>query len=163
MDPEALHRLLDRGEHLGHGIALLRRERDDVRAAVAVLRHLLAAPQRLHRGAETVYLRAGVVVVVLALDVVAAESEEPCDTVPERAAAAPHLPEPCCEAPDRARQRLRAARRASPAWRSPRGRRARRRRRPPPAASPSRAASRARPWTCGSRRCTSRSASRHPA
>ena len=50
------------------------RQLGDVVAVVAVLGRLLPAPARLDRGAEAVHLRAGVVVVVLALDVVAGEA-----------------------------------------------------------------------------------------
>ena len=54
-------------------------------APVAVLGRLLPAPHRLDRGAEAVHLRAGVVVVVLALDRVARELEQPRDAVAVRA------------------------------------------------------------------------------
>src|SRR5256885_2367794 len=67
-DPEALQRALDLLQHHGHGIALQAGELVDVRAPVAVLRRLLAAPSRLHRRPEALHLRASVVVVVLALD-----------------------------------------------------------------------------------------------
>ena len=61
----------------GHGVAVDLRELGDVVAVVAVLRRLLAAPHRVDRGAEAVHLGAGVVVVVLALDRVAGEGEQP--------------------------------------------------------------------------------------
>ena len=47
----------------------------DVLAAVAVLGRRLAASQRFDRGAEELHLTAGVVVVVLALDLVPGEGE----------------------------------------------------------------------------------------
>ncbi len=52
---------------------------------IAVLRRLLAAAHRLDRRAEAVHLPAGVVVVVLARDVVAGELEQPRDRVAVRA------------------------------------------------------------------------------
>ena len=81
MDPEALERLLDLRQHQRHGVAAQRREVGDVGALVAVLGRLLATPARLDRGAEELHLAAGVVVVVLALDVVAGELEQPRDRV----------------------------------------------------------------------------------
>ena len=53
-------------------------------AVIAVLRRLLPAPHRLDRRAESLHLRAGVVVVVLALDLVAGELEQPRDGVAVR-------------------------------------------------------------------------------
>ena len=50
-------------------------------AVVAVLRHRLAPTKRLDGRAEALHLRAGVVVVVLALDRITAEGEKPCDAV----------------------------------------------------------------------------------
>ena len=87
MDPEALERCLDPLEHLRHRVALLGRELGDVVALVAVLRRLLPAPDRLDRLAELRHLRARVVVVVLALDVVAGELEQARDRVADRAVA----------------------------------------------------------------------------
>src|SRR5439155_18319838 len=55
---------------------LARRELFDVVAAVAVLVRLLPMPTCLDRGAELLHLGAGVVVVVLALDLVACELEQ---------------------------------------------------------------------------------------
>ena len=48
---------------------------------IAVLRHRLAPTKRLDGRAEALHLRAGVVVVVLALDRIPAEGEKPCDAV----------------------------------------------------------------------------------
>ena len=87
MDPEALQRLLDPVQHLRHGIAGTLRELRDVLAAVAVLRRLLATPHRLHRGMKALHLRPRVVVVVLALDLVACEGEQPRHRVAVRAVA----------------------------------------------------------------------------
>ena len=81
MDPEALERRLDLLEHRRHRIALERGELGDVRALVAVLGRLLPAPDRLDRGPEALHLRAGVVVVVLALDRVAGVREDARDRV----------------------------------------------------------------------------------
>ena len=58
-----------------------RGELGDVLAVVAVLGRLLAAPHRLDRRAEAVHLRARVVVVVLALDLVPRELEQARDRV----------------------------------------------------------------------------------
>ena len=80
-DPEALQRSLDEVEHDRHGVAVDLRELGDVVAVVAILRRLLAAAHRVDRGAEAVHLGAGIVVVVLALDRVTGEGEEPGDTV----------------------------------------------------------------------------------
>ncbi len=60
----------------------------DVLAVVAVLGRRLTAPDGLDRGAEALHLRARVVVVVLALDLVAAELEQPRDRVAVGAVAA---------------------------------------------------------------------------
>ncbi len=68
---------LDPLEHRRHGIAGECRELGDVLAAVAVLGRLLPAPDRLDRRVEPLHLRPGVVVVVLALDLVAGEREQP--------------------------------------------------------------------------------------
>ena len=72
-------------EHVRHRIAVVRGEIADVVAAVAVLRRLLPKPRRVDRRAEEVELAAGVVVVVLALDIVARVREEPRDGVAVRA------------------------------------------------------------------------------
>ena len=85
MDAEALERLLDLLEHRRHGVARKLRQLADVVALVAVLGRLLPAPDRLDRLAELVHLRARVVVVVLALDLVAAELEEAGERVADRA------------------------------------------------------------------------------
>ena len=77
VDAEPLERRLDRLAHRRDGI--VSREVAEVVAVVAVLGRLLPAPHRLDRRAELVHLRAGVVVVVLALDVVARRLEEPRD------------------------------------------------------------------------------------
>ena len=79
VDAEALERRLDPLEHRRHRIAGKRRELRDVLAVVAVLGRLLAAPHRLDRRVEALHLRAGVVVVVLALDVVTGERQKPRD------------------------------------------------------------------------------------
>ena len=63
------------------GSPSLRGDRLDVGAAVAVLRRLLSTPPRLDRLAEEVDLATDVVVVVLALDVVPGELEQPRDGV----------------------------------------------------------------------------------
>ena len=55
---------------------------------IAVLGRLLAAPARLDRRTEAVHLGAGVVVVVLALDVVTGELEQARDRVAVGAVAA---------------------------------------------------------------------------
>src|SRR5581483_11118203 len=70
-----------------HGVARLGCELGDVLASVAVLRNGLAAAKRVDGRAEAVHLRAGIVVVVLALYLVPAELEEPRDRVAERAVA----------------------------------------------------------------------------
>ena len=84
VDAEALERRLHLREHRRHRVARQRGELLHVRAAIAVLRRLFATPQRLDRLVEALHLRAGVVVVVLALDVVARELEEPGDGVAVR-------------------------------------------------------------------------------
>ena len=81
VDAEALEGRLDLLEHPRHGVARLPREVGDVVALVAVLGRLLAAPDRLDGRAEPVHLRPGVVVVVLALDPVPGELEQPRDRV----------------------------------------------------------------------------------
>src|SRR6266542_3036951 len=57
----------------------------DVLAEIAVLRRLLAPPPGLDGGTEALDLQPGVVVVVLALDLVAREGQEPRDRVAEGA------------------------------------------------------------------------------
>ena len=84
MDAEALERRLDLLQHQRHRVALQRSEVVDVRAAVTVLRRLLAAPHRVDRGAEPIHLAARVVVVVLALHRVAGELEQARDRVAVR-------------------------------------------------------------------------------
>ena len=87
MDAEALERGLDLLQHLVDRIARQRRELLDVVALVAVVRRLLAPANGFDRGAEPVHLPAGVVVVVLARDVVAGELEQARDRVAVRAVA----------------------------------------------------------------------------
>src|SRR5579885_59482 len=87
VDAEALERVLDPLPHVRDGIAGQLGQLADVLAAVAVLGRLAALAHRLDRRAEAVHLRAGVVVVVLALDVVAGELEQPRDRVAVRAVA----------------------------------------------------------------------------
>src|SRR5579884_1558003 len=87
VDAEALERVLDPLPHVLDGIAGQLGQLADVLAAVAVLGRLAALAHRLDRRAEAVHLRAGVVVVVLALDVVAGELEQPRDRVAVRAVA----------------------------------------------------------------------------
>ncbi len=69
---------------IGTRIAVELRELGDVLALVAVLGRLLAAPRRLDGRCETLHLRAGVVVVVLALDLVPGEREHASDGVAVR-------------------------------------------------------------------------------
>ena len=85
MDAEALERRLDAVQHLLDRVARALRELLDVRAVVAVLRRLLPAPRGLDGRAKAFHLRAGVVVVVLARDVVPAEGEQAPDRVSVRA------------------------------------------------------------------------------
>ena len=85
VDPEALERLLDPLEHRGHGIAVERRQVSHVVAPVPVLGRLLPAPDCVDGGVEALHLRTGIVVVVLALDVVPGEVEEPRHGVAVRA------------------------------------------------------------------------------
>src|SRR5439155_3456957 len=81
MNAEALERLLDVLSHQVDGIPCLARELRDVVAPIAVLGRLLPTSRRLDGLAEPVHLRAGVVVVVLALDLVAGEGEQSRDGV----------------------------------------------------------------------------------
>ncbi len=81
MDAEPLQARLDQVQHARHRVALLARQVGHVGAPVAVVGRLLPAPRRFDRLAEAVHLRAGVVVVVLPLDVVAREGEQPCHGV----------------------------------------------------------------------------------
>ena len=81
VDPEALERCLVLRQDGGYRIALDLRQLLDVRAAVAVLRSLPAFAHRLDGGPEELHLPARVVVVVLALDVVPGELEQPGDGV----------------------------------------------------------------------------------
>ena len=82
VDPEALERRLDPvAASAGTGSSGSCRQLGDVVALVAVLGRLLPAPPRLDGGAELLHLGAGVVVVVLALDVVPGELEQPRDRV----------------------------------------------------------------------------------
>ena len=76
VDAEPLERRLDLLQHQRHRIALQGGEVVDVRTPIAVLRWLLAAPHRLDRRPEPLHLRARVVVVVLALDLVPGEREQ---------------------------------------------------------------------------------------
>jgi hypothetical protein len=82
VDPEALQALLDPAEHGRHGVALERGELLDVVAGVALLGRRLTPPRCLDGRAEALHLRAGVVVVVLALHLVPREGEEARDRVP---------------------------------------------------------------------------------
>ena len=84
VDPEALERLLHRLEHRGDRIALVAGEVLDVRAVVAVLGDRLAVPRGLDGEAEALHLTARIVVVVLALDSIAGEVEQPRDAVSVR-------------------------------------------------------------------------------
>src|SRR5207248_215618 len=77
VDAKAVERSLDLLEHARDGILVTRGQLLHVRAVVAVLGRLLSAAPRLDRGAELLHLRAGVVVVVLALDLVAGELQQP--------------------------------------------------------------------------------------
>ena len=79
--PGGLHPL----EHRGYRIARELGQLTHVLAPVAVLRRLLPAPHRLDRRPEEFHLRAGVVVVVLPLDVVPGE-------VNSRASESPNAP-----------------------------------------------------------------------
>jgi hypothetical protein len=85
VDAEALEARLDLFQHPGNRIVVARGELGDVVAPVAVLGRLLAAPDSLDRGVEALQLRAGVVVVVLARDLVARELELARDRVADRA------------------------------------------------------------------------------
>ncbi len=85
VDAEPLERPLDPSHHRRDRVTRLGGDLRDVGAVVAVLGWLLARANRVDRGAEPVHLGARVVVVVLALDVVAGELEEPRDAVAERA------------------------------------------------------------------------------
>jgi hypothetical protein len=87
VDPEALQRRLDLLQHLRHRVAVEGGEVANVIPLVAVLRGLLPVPNGRDRGAETLHLRAGVVVVVLALDLVPRELEQPRDRVADGAVA----------------------------------------------------------------------------
>ena len=92
VDAEALERRLDPLEHHRNRVAGERGELGHVRARVAVLRRLLTAPERVDGRPEAVHLRAGVVVVVLALDVVSGEGQQPRDRVAVRAVPARSRP-----------------------------------------------------------------------
>ena len=81
LDPEPLERCFDQAQHPRHRVTLVPRERGDVVAVVAVLGRLLATADGLDRRAKAVHLPAGVVVVVLALDRVPGEREQPGDAV----------------------------------------------------------------------------------
>ncbi len=81
MNAKNVERPLDLLEHPRHRVLVARRELVDIGAAVAVLGGLLPSPSRLDRGPELLHLRAGVVVVVLALDLVPGELEETGDRV----------------------------------------------------------------------------------
>ena len=88
MDSQLLQLGADLGRHQLDRVAFARRDLLDVGAAVAVLGRLLSTPPRLHRLAEEVDLAADVVVVVLALDLVPGELEQPRDSVAVGAVAA---------------------------------------------------------------------------
>ena len=85
MDAEPLERRLDPRQHRRDRIALEGGELADVVPLVAVLRRLLPTPDRLHRRAKELHLRAGIVVVVLALDLVPAQLEQARDRVADPA------------------------------------------------------------------------------
>ena len=87
LDAEALEGSLHRGEHPGNGVARIRSELVHVLAVISVLGRLFASPQRLDRRVEALHLRARVVVVVLALDLVPCECEQASDRVAVRAVA----------------------------------------------------------------------------
>ena len=84
VDAEALERRLDPLEHDRNSVAVELRELRDVIALVAVLGRLLAAPRRLDGLCETLHLSTGVVVVVLALDLMPREREHASDGVAVR-------------------------------------------------------------------------------
>ena len=84
MDTEALEGRLDLLEHPRQRVPRLARELGDVLAAVAVLGRLLAAANRLDGFPKAPHLRAGVVVVVLALDPMPGELEQARDRVAVR-------------------------------------------------------------------------------
>ena len=77
MDAKALERRLDLREHPRYRVSLLAGQVGNVVAAISVLGRLFAPANRLDGLAEPVHLRPGVVVVVLALDVVPRELEQP--------------------------------------------------------------------------------------
>ena len=88
VDAEALHRRLDRREHLGDriAVALARAPRCSRRGSRPPAPARRAGPRRPSARKRSIW-RAGVVVVVLALDLVAGELEQPRDRVAERAVA----------------------------------------------------------------------------
>ena len=75
MDAKALERPLDPLEHCRRRIAVVGGELRDVCALIPVLGRRLAAPSSLDGGVEAIHLCTGVVVVVLALDLVSGERE----------------------------------------------------------------------------------------
>src|SRR5207302_740983 len=81
VNTEAVERALDLLEHARYGILVARSQLVDIRASVAVLGRLLPAPPRIDGGPELLHLSAGVVVVVLALDLVAGELQQAGDRV----------------------------------------------------------------------------------
>src|SRR4029079_3280762 len=85
VDAGPLARRLDTRQHGRDRVALEGGELADVVALVAVLRRVLPASHRLYRRAEELHLRAGVVVVVLALDLAPAQLEQTLDRIADRA------------------------------------------------------------------------------
>ena len=82
MDPEALERGFDLLEHGSDRVGVELRELPHVVAVVSVHGRIFSPPDRIDRGPKAVHLRAGVVVVVLALNRVTRECEHSRERVP---------------------------------------------------------------------------------